>query len=59
MFLSFGSLMMSAEISTAGTVPVFLHQCAVPEGSFETSPALCTIATVQWLAYSRIVPETT
>ena len=58
MLLSILSCRMSAEISTAFSLPVFFHQCAVVCVSGATSPALCTIGTAQVLAYSVTSPDT-
>ena len=42
----------STEMSTAGAVPVFFHQCLVPMNSRATSPALCRMGTEHLLLYS-------
>ena len=57
MFTSIASCRISAEISTTFFLPVFFHQC-FRSASRDVSPALCTIAVLQSLAYSVISPET-
>src|SRR6516165_3352213 len=57
MFLSFGSLSRSAESNTTVLLPVFFHQCETWLVSATTSPALCTIGTAQFDAYSLISPS--
>ncbi len=48
---------MSAEISTAGCLVLFFHQCASGPNSAVTSPASCSMGTAQLLRYSVIEPE--
>ena len=59
MLWSLASCSRSAERSTAVSLPVFLHQCAVTWVSRATSPLLWTIGTAQLLAYSVTSPVTT
>jgi hypothetical protein len=54
---SFGSLSRSAESNTTVLLPVFFHQCETSLVSATTSPALCTIGTAQFDAYSLISPS--
>src|SRR5262250_2767586 len=49
---------MSAEISTAGCLVLFLHQCERLPCSATTSPAGCSIGTAQVLRYSVTEPDT-
>ena len=59
MLWSLASCSRSAERSTAVSLPVFFHQCAVTWVSRATSPLLWTIGTAQLLAYSVTSPVTT